>query len=407
VSSRRLWLRIAVAAALFGCVLWLVLETRRSSQKPPVGVLETGRGPVRAKAASPQHHAGADVRNAAPASAPAVMDELCGVSGEDRGRADKETLEQHVARLTQHAIDRWRSALAASSDPRRQALALALTNAEPGGQMVDPDELAAGNEPSKDNPANDNLVLLAIQTGDPAIYSLAMGQCKGILTDDMASGSCQALSWEHWASIDPDDGMPWLWLAAKAQDAGDLQGVDSALAKAAAAPRMDSYFSALSALALAALPNDSAPLEKAVAGAEVMTTLRVSAPLAIISMCSASEMQQPRRRQQCSSIATTLASQGSMFMDLALAAGLADRLGFPEDLRAALKAEKRSAGSVLQSYPWGRSDAASGFRCDTTLTYDGFIDALRAAGGNERIALREAAAAMRQQPGRTTAGTGR
>jgi len=42
-----------------------------------------------------------------------------------------ETIEQHVARLTQTAISHWQSALAASEDPRRQAIGSPLANAQP------------------------------------------------------------------------------------------------------------------------------------------------------------------------------------------------------------------------------------------------------------------------------------
>lgn len=324
------------------------------------------------------------------------MDELCGVNGPDRMRVGNETLDQHVGRLTQHAISHWQSALAASGDPRRQAIGLALTNAEPGGEVIDPEELASGYGPSKDTPANNNLVLLASETGDPAIYSLAIGQCRNFVSGDMAPGPCQGLSWEHWASIDPDNGMPWLWIAARAEGADDQQAVESALAKASTASRIDSYGSALSALALGALPGDSAPLAKAVAGGEVISMLRVGTPLGLMSMCSENAIQQPLRKQECSAIATTLAKEGPTFTDLALASRLADRLGFPEDTRAALTAERKKARVGLTiRHPWNNIDDGSRFRCASVLAYDGFIDALRAGGGNERVALLESAAAGR------------
>jgi len=330
------------------------------------------------------------------------MDELCGVKGPALARGVNETIEEHVARLTQRAIDRWKSSLAASGDPQSQAIGLALMNAEPAGQVINSDEVAAGIEPSKDNPPNNNLVLLAVQMRDPAIYSLAMGQCSGPILGDMASGSCQGLSFEQWASIDPDNGLPWLWIATKAAGAGDQQGVDEGLTKAAAAPRIDSYSAELSALALGALPGDVAPLEKAVAGADVMNTARMGVPVALISLCSADAIEQPLRKQQCSAIARTLASQGSTYIALALASGMANRLGFPEDVRATLKAELRSSRTVLGNYPWGKSDASTAFRCDTVLAYDDFVDALRTAGGKERAALR-ALAAARERADRSSA----
>lgn len=333
-------------------------------------------------------------RTPAPTPAPAVMDELCGVNGPDRVRAGNETLDEHMARLTQRAIRRWKEALAASEDPRRQAIGLALTDAQPDAHISTAEERIPGNGPPKDTPINNKLVLLAAETGDPAIYSLAIGQCRDA-GNDMAAGPCQGLSWEHWADIDPDNGMPWLWIAAKADRAGDQQGVEEALAKASAASRIEAYGSTLSALALGALPGDSAPLEKAVAGADVISIFPVGTPFEIMSLCSATAIQQTLRKQECSAIATTLAKQGSTLIDLALVSSLADRLGFPPETRAALRAEMKNArATVSKSVPWGFPREGAKFRCDTLLTYDRFIDALR-AGGNERTALLAVAEAGR------------
>lgn len=351
---------------------------------------------------SPPAHPHPDAARAVgPKASPAIRDELCGVKDEDRARSGEETVAQHVARLTEPLITRWKNALAASGDPRRQAIALALTNVELGARVINPEELASGNEPSKDNPANNNLVLRAIESRDPAIYALAMGQCRSLVTDDMLSGSCQGLSFEDWASIDPDNGMPWLWLAAKAQHAGDQQGIDGALAKAAAAARIESYGSTLSGLALGALPGDTAPLERAAAGAEVISIWRIGTPLAVGSLCSPEAIGQPQRKQQCSAIATLLADHGSTLIDVAIASSLAERVRLPEGMQVALKAERRGARAVLNwSNPWDLNDS-SGFHCEKVLAYDGYVDALRAAGGNERLALR-AMETARQQASRNS-----
>jgi hypothetical protein len=384
---RPAWRWTVLAIVLSACVLAIFIV--RGGRTPQKQIAEIGSARPAGIPARPQGaNAGASPQpTPAQAVSTAVKDELCGVSGPDLLRAGNETIEQHVARLTQHAISQWQGSLSSSGDPRRQAIALALTNADPRGEVVDPEELASGSEPSKDTPANNNLVLLATETSDPAIYSLAIGQCRNIVSGDMASGPCQALSWEHWASIDPDNGMPWLWIAARAEGAGDQPGVETALAKAATASRFDSYASELSAVALGAVPGGSAPLEKAVAGGDVISMLRVGTPVGLVSMCSQSAIQQPLRKQQCSAIATTLAKEGSTYFDLAMASSLANRLGFPEETRAALVAERKQARLGLTiSHPWNTDDG-SRYRCASLLAYDGFIDALRAARGNERAAL--------------------
>jgi hypothetical protein len=397
-SFRSMWRWIAVAGVLLACTVVFIAMATRTPQpqssvraQPPIPPL-----PPKLSAAAPQPTTSAP-SDPAPPPATAVVDELCGVSGPERIRQGDETLEQHAARLVQSAISRWQTTLATSEDPRRQAIALALTNALPGVRPVDPDEFIPGNEPSKDTPVNNNLVLLATQSGDPAVYSLAMGQCRNFLTGEMGSGSCQALSWEGWASLDPDNVLPWLWIATRAEQAQDPQGVESALSKAASASRIESYASTLGALALDSLPGNATPLEEAVAGADVISMMPVGAPLGVASLCSETAIQQPLRKQQCAAIATILAKPGTSLMDLALASHLADRLGFAQDVRAALVAERKTAtaGLAMSHHPWSDTDGVSRFRCANLAIFDQYIDSLRAARGNERAALSAFAVAGR------------
>ena len=392
---------ILVVIVIMAAVLTVIVVARRSPQEQVANTVDAGGARVRANPVSAEARANISSQHIpAPTTGPAVTDELCGVNGPGRVRTGNETIEQHVARLTQRVISHWQSALAASNDPRHQAIGFALTNSQPGGRTVTPEELTLGIEASKDTPVNNNLVLLAIETGDPAIYSLAIGQCRGGAYD-MAPGPCQALSWEHWANIDPDNATPWLWIAARAERAGDQEGVEEALAKSSAASRVEAYASALSALALGALPGNTTPLEKAVAGADVISILRVGTPMEILSLCSETAIQQPLRKRQCSAIATALANKGSTFIDVALASRLADRLGSSQETRAALTVESNNArAALIRSYPWRALPGdGSGFRCDTVLAYDSFVDAL-AVGGNERAALRAVVASGRSADGR-------
>lgn len=310
-----------------------------------------------------------------------IVDELCGVKGPDLRRTADETIGQHVTRVTQTVIRGWTKSLVASDDPRRQAIGLALENAHPG----------APGDRGKDTPVNNNLVLLAVETNDPVIYELALGQCGDI---DQTSGPCQALSLEHWASIDPDNAVPWLWIAAKANSSGDQQGAERALAKASMASRFDEYTSTISTIALSALPSDIAPLDKAVAGSDVVSSLLFGAP-ALPRVCSDTAVQLPLRRQECTVIADDFADKGATPLDAAFAWNLAKGLGFPADRLAKLETEARNDSTALAAHnPWTYTDDGSGytlqssnFRCNTVLSYNELVDALQAAGGNWRAAL--------------------
>lgn len=312
---------------------------------------------------------------------PVMVDELCGMKGPDLRRAANETIGQHVVRVTETVISGWTSSLVASEDPRRQAIGMALENAHPG----------APGDRGKDTPVNNNLVLLAMETNDPVIYELALGQCGDL---DQSSGPCQALSLEHWASIDSDNAVPWLWIAARASSSGDPQGAERALAKASMASRFDEYTSTVSTIALSALPGDIAPLDKAVAGSDLISSLLFGAPPPP-GICSGIEVQQPLRKQQCTVIANDFANKGSAALDALFAWNLASGLGFPADRLAKLAMEARNDSTALTAHnPWTYTDDGSGyalrssnFRCETVLGYDELVDALQAADGNWRAAL--------------------
>jgi hypothetical protein len=378
------WRWTALAIVLLACVLAMFIV--RGGRTPPKQIAEISSAQpfgIRAKSQGADARAAPHPTIAEPVSTP-VKDELCGVSGSALLRTGDETIEQHVTRVTEPVISRWKGSLTASENPRRRAIALALANARPRPSL--------GDELSKDTPVNNSLVLLAIETDDPAIYALAIGQCRDWDSGGyaMAAGPCEGLSWEHWANIDPDNAIPWLWIAAQAEYAGDQQGVEEALAKASTAAGIQEYGSALSELAMGALPHDVSPLDKAVAGAEVISIVPGGVPLAIVSLCSVTSIQQPLRKERCSTIATVLAKQGSTLIDLALASRLADWLGFPQDTRTALSTEWRNARAALNEsvpYPWSGLSGTSDFRCSTVLGYDAFIDVRRAARGNERAAL--------------------
>ena len=391
---RRTWAWAVLVTVLLASLasLALFLVARRGPQTQIAKSIDSRPVAVRVSQESARSRMNAVAQRAVVRTPPppAIVDDLCGVRGPYAERAGDETVAQHVMRTTKTVISRWQRTLAASDDLRSRAIGVALEDAHPA---------APGNEP-QDTPVNNSIVLSAIESNDPVIYALALSRCEDGY--EMAAGPCQGLSWEHWASIDPDNAAPWLWIAAKADDAGDQQGVEEALAKAAIASRFDSYTSTVAAIALGALARDVAPLDKAVAGIDVISTRPIAIPAADLTarLCSDVAVQQPLRKQQCTSIANDLANGGSTVFDLGVAWSLGKTLGFPADRQANLQMEYQSAVRALLAHnPWRyaaegsdldeRSHLVVGsdFHCDTVLGYDAFIDALQATGGSERAAL--------------------
>jgi hypothetical protein len=342
------------------------------------------------------HSSSSSSNNVDKTNAAAVTYELCGVSGAGRVRIDGETLEQHVTRITNKAIGRWKAALLASKDSRRHAVALALDNANP-----QPNPL---NYSAPDTSSNNNLVLLAMETNDPAIYALALGQC-GEEFMDMAAGPCQGLSVEHWAQIDPDNAVPWLWVASRADKIGSHERANEALGRALNASRFQSYVGMLGALALNELPPDVTPLEKTIAGDDVISIARLGTPLVIVNLCAESALQIPERKEQCSLITNMLASQGSTIIEVAMAAILSKRLGWPDEKSNSLSAESDSYRLASRDFLIAKGpDANQEFRCEKVLRNNSFVDQIKAHKGNERAAIRATIEASNKQ--NSAGGTG-
>jgi hypothetical protein len=384
LRSRR-WLLPGVLAVL-GLGLVLLLTWRAAPQKsanthalaPSQPAAHVEHPPDRAPAA----------QKPLAAVAPPVRDELCSVPAPQQLRAAGESVEQHVARLTDPAIARWRQGLLDTTNPRQRAMGLALRNARPG-PVAEP-------QAPPDTPSDNELVLLAMETNDPAIYALALGQC-GEGDPELAAGPCQGLSLEHWSRIDPDNAEPWLWIAARADAAGDHMRTDEALRRAAGATRLESYAGVMSAVALGALSPQVTPLEKAVAGADLVSVARYVTPFALVTrLCSEQAMQDSARTNQCAAIAKLLADQGSTEIEVAMAWRVGQRVGWPQDQWLALQGEQRSYMRAL-SYPWNAADSGGGFGCPVVKRYDFFIDQL-AASGDERAALKATLEFARQAP---------
>jgi len=376
------------ALALFALLLFLVLLNRQrpeATSAGPSASASSSRGPRDMSLPGPSHPTPASTA----AAETGVKDNLCGVSGSELLRKSGESIQQHVARLTDATMSRWRAALLASEDPRQQALGLALTDAQP---TPNPSAYVA-----PDTSSNNSLVLLAIQSNDPAIYALALGQC-GEQNLEMAVGPCQGLSVEHLAQIDSDNAMPWMWIASRAEMNGNFALADEALGHAANASRLQSYVGAMRVAALDVLPPDVTPLEKAMAGVDLQSIARIGSPFGgMLSLCSEEALQGAQRNEQCSSILNLLSTQGSTFLDVAEAAILSKRLGRPEDKNLELQNERDLySHEANTSYPWNQMHAAQGFRCENLQRYDDFIDQLAAHGGNERAAMKATIEAQRK-----------
>ncbi len=88
----------------------------------------------------------------------------------------------------------------------------------------------------------DALVQDAVASREPRVYGLAYRACLQSLP---AAPSCASLDPRAWAALDPGNGVPWAYVLARANAAGDRQTAHEALAAMAAADRFNDNTSAI------------------------------------------------------------------------------------------------------------------------------------------------------------------
>lgn len=75
------------------------------------------------------------------------------------------------------------------------------------------------------------LTRLAAATRQPETYVAAMRACRSIAAESAPAG-CNELKYEQWARLDPDNAMPWLFVARAARQRNDAPAFDEALLRA-------------------------------------------------------------------------------------------------------------------------------------------------------------------------------
>jgi len=85
------------------------------------------------------------------------------------------------------------------------------------------------------------LAHLATTTSDPEAYALALYSCTAV-----AGGDCALLSYAQWAKLEPDNAVPWIYLAAEAEKRHDRSGVDAAMLRASKSRYSDEHLDAIS-----------------------------------------------------------------------------------------------------------------------------------------------------------------
>jgi tetratricopeptide (TPR) repeat protein len=239
--------------------------------------------------------------------------------------ADKEepgSIFRQIGTLTKATAARWLAALQNSGDLRSRAAGLLLES-----------KVTDGDSGPRAEQIFTAAVQLAAGAEDPAVYGLAVSMCGRYIGTD-AAGACQQISLQRWAQLDPDNAVPWLFLAAAAQASHDTGAEADAFSHAAKAHKVDSYGDSLFAFAEPELPQDVTPLARSYFAIEVIgVEAALWAPQygAVNQHCSREAMQDSNVRQQCDSLAQLLVRNGTTLLDLGLGRNIGARAGWSSE----------------------------------------------------------------------------
>jgi hypothetical protein len=223
-----------------------------------------------------------------------------------------EAIDEWVVRRTEETYDDTLSAMKRSGDARLLTLATTLGDHGPTRDAT------MGSQPHQ-------FVALASTTSDPVVYAIAYEGCRALsIPDALVSHSpgCESMDVHRWATLDPQNAVPWLVAALEADVAGDQAAVAYAMHHAAEARTYDTYSMALTRSVDRVIPGDPDSLEHTALEAELIPTVasgrRFSlAPL--LRYCGRRTIDLEGRRQDCQAIGGLLVNGATFASELVTA----------------------------------------------------------------------------------------
>lgn len=257
-----------------------------------------------------------------PASAPAGRSDWLEVCGIGWVQAEEPPPGGRLEDWRERPRADWERRMEAETEALRQRLSQRLrSSAEPFEQQL-------GLQLGRDYSAAAEQARLS---AEPSVYRLALQACLQPGAGPRTP-SCEQLSAQRWAQLEPDNALPWLLLGQEAQARGDRSGLEQALYRAAHADRLVPAPGQLSTAVADRLPADAEPLARGGLLMELMAR-EFSGALNGISLvplvCTAQTLRDANRRQVCQSLARLLLGQGRSLMELGLGLAVAERLGLP------------------------------------------------------------------------------
>ena len=221
------------------------------------------------------------------------------------------------------------AALRASADPLDRAVADLLNL---GDMRTD-----AGRDEA--------VVQQAIATSDPRVYALAFGICR----KPGAPASCSSISLGRWVELDPDNGIPWIWDLAQAQERGDVPAAVAAMSRLASSTRFDVRYGGIVGAVANRAPKDGPDLaavdDLAVRAAGMSAALPIPSFQTLFGVCQKQGGGIESLAQQCRKISDTMFDHSDDLVVQALSGTLMVRMTGDTTRRDAIRAERAIAAA--------------------------------------------------------------
>lgn len=269
--------------------------------------------------------------------------------------ADDETVLCGFGRVKQTEVDEIRNKAGEAADRTLSKLKAKLAASR------DPHEAALGLYMQQ---STEELVKLASASRDPQVYSLAFLSCHYA-----GGGACDLLSAEQWATIEPDNGIPWLLMASAASARRDRVARDQAIYHAAAARRFDARLPDLLGMLQWPEIQSQAPQTRS-SLADQLTAAQMSLPMIsympFIQFCSESSSAY-EDRTICGNLASLLLENRTL-LGFSTGVRLAELAGWGPDEVKALREKKTEYQSALTAVLQERDKFSSD--CEDLAAFD-------------------------------------
>jgi len=215
-----------------------------------------------------------------------------------------------------------------------------------------------------------DLIRLAMTTSDADAYALAVSSCREVNKPGKSeSGECALVSYAQWARIEPDNAVPWLYLAAEAVRRRDASGLDAALYRASQAQYSDRHQDLIPALVasdeMTALP-PPIQVDLTIMLLGIQATSPAPGLFLFLPYCGLDGPIDANRTQICGDLAAMLIERGRSEIDGHFGTRIGEQLGWSAPRLAALRdaAEAMEWQKWQRSQKWQREDLRHLYSCE-------------------------------------------